>query len=92
MKTIKFETESAAVTEILTAVITQVPNGANIAEQRRRMRLLDALEEMDASVLTLEDADFSLMKVIYDAFPFRVVHKDILAISSAIDSASGSDG
>lgn len=65
-----------------------LPNqGINPVQMRARIRVLDALEVSKGGVLTLEDADFKLLKETFSAYPFQGTHRDILTVSDDIESA-----
>lgn len=78
--------------EILRAVASQAQqNGADIAEVRKRIRILDALDKAkDSDVVTLEDADYDLLKGLYDRFRFAIAHRDLATICDDIWGAASS--
>lgn len=68
-------------------VLSLPPQGCNIADMRRRMKVMDAVEAATGDELTLEDADYDMLKGAYHAFPFRVAHKDLVAVADKFDGA-----
>lgn len=92
MKTINIETsETFKPLDILKSVVETDATGRGIqlAEQRRRMKVLDKIESAkDAVVLHLEDAEHELVKGLYNSFPFKGVHADLIRLADAIDAAS----
>jgi hypothetical protein len=65
-------------------VIAQVANLSpsrpiSVDEMRRRVRILDALEKADDTLL-LEDADHAILKAAVEAFPFNVADAGLLRI------------
>ncbi len=69
---------------VLLEALSLPPQGCNIAEMRKRMRVMDALEAAQGDELTLEDADYELLKNVFHANQFRLVHKDLLAIADTL--------
>jgi hypothetical protein len=91
MKAIKLlKGEMFSSKQVLTEVMAVPVNGCNIADMRRRMRVMDAIEaaSFDESSgggeLTLEDADYELLKSAFHQNQFRLVHRDLLAIADSL--------
>jgi len=84
-RTIKLiEGEMFSSKRVLVEVLSLPPQGCNIAEMRRRMRVMDAIEAAQGDEMTLEDADYELLKNVFHANQFRLVHKDLLAIADTL--------
>jgi hypothetical protein len=84
-KTIKLiEGEMFNSKRVLIEVLSLPPQGCNITEMRKRMRVMDAIEAAQGDELTLEDADYDLLKGVFHANQFRLVHKDLLAIAGTL--------
>ena len=90
-KTIKLiEGEMFSSKRVLIEVLSLPPMGCNIADMRKRMRVMDAIEAapFDAGSgvgeLRLEDADYELLKSVFHSNQFRLVHKDLLAIADTL--------
>jgi hypothetical protein len=91
-KTIKLiEGEIFSSKRVLIEVLSLPPQGCNIADMRKRMRVMDAIEaapfdkSSGVGELTLEDADYDLLRGVFHANQFRLVHKDLLAIADSLD-------
>lgn len=65
-------------------VLSLPPQGCNIADMRRRMKVMDAIEACDGDELTLEDAEYDVLKAAYHGFPFRLAHKDLVVIADTL--------
>ena len=66
--------------------------GIPVPEMRRRIRILDALDRAAMAfspepLLSLEDADYDVLRAVYGAFPWRASHIDIVRTADAIDAA-----
>lgn len=84
-KTIKLhEGETFASKRVFVEVLSLPPQGCNFNDMRRRMKVMDAIEACTGDELILEDADFELLKGAFNAFPFRLVHKDIVAVGETL--------
>lgn len=59
--------------------------GINIEEQRKRMRILDAVEKANDE-LVLEDADAEILKGLVNAMPWAVVKKEIVQFSDDVSA------
>ena len=83
-KTIKLHNgETFTSKRLLVEVLSLPPQGCNFNDMRRRMKVMDAIEAADGE-LALEDADFELLKGCFNSFPFRLVHKDIMAVGETL--------
>jgi nicotinamide riboside kinase len=69
---------------VLVEVLSLPVQGCNIADMRKRMRVMDAIEKAEGDDVTLEDADYELLKGVFHANQFRLVHKDLLAIADTL--------
>jgi hypothetical protein len=65
---------------------TDSERGIGIPEMRKRLRILDALDSADGE-LTLEDADWELLKGLIARFPFAVAHREIVQVSDDVENA-----
>lgn len=84
-KTIKlYEGDTYTSKRVFTDVMSLPPQGCNIADMRRRMKVMDAIEACTGDELTLEDADYDVLKGAYHGFPFRLAHKDLVAIADTL--------
>ena len=73
--------EGTSVKNVIKAVMETPPPGGGItpAEMRKRIRVLDALDEADeADELTLEDADWSYLNKATQAFQFAKADGNLL--------------
>ena len=77
----------------LIKTIVQIPSdprqGLNIDEVKKSVRVLDALEEAKDK-LTLEDADYNLLRTKVNAFKFSYAHKNIVTFADDITGAKKS--
>lgn len=74
--------------EILTIVASQATQGTNVADMRRRCRLLDAVEKAgDAPSMLLEDADHAFLVQLVNAFQFATANPKLLAVLDDIIEA-----
>jgi hypothetical protein len=69
---------------VLVEVMSLPPMGCNIADMRKRMRVMDAIEAAQGDEVTLEDADYDLLKGVFHSNQFRLVHKELLAIADTL--------
>ncbi len=84
-RTIKLiEGEMFSSKRVLIEVLSLPPQGCNLAEMRKRIRVIDAIEAAQGDEMTLEDADYELLKNVFHANQFRLVHKDLLAIADTL--------
>lgn len=84
-KTIKLiEGEMFNSKRVLIEVLSLPPQGCNIYEMKKRMRVMDAIETAEGGEVTLEDADYQLLKTVFETNQFRLVHKDLLAIADTL--------
>jgi len=74
---------------ILTSVVQVAQDGIRYDEIKKRMRILDALENVKAEDLAfwLEDADWELLKTCINAFKFGAAHKSLVQIIEAVMEA-----
>lgn len=86
MKTIKLhDGETFKSKRILVEVLSLPPQGSNLADMRKCIKIMDAIEAAEGPELTLEDADYDLLKGQFLAFQFRLVHKDLVAIADGFE-------
>jgi hypothetical protein len=89
MKTIALRKDTQLKTkDVLTEILSRAPQGMNIDEMRRRMRVLDLLEKNQSETLSLEDADWQMVKQLYVSHPFAMAHKDLLTIGDDVENAA----
>lgn len=93
MRTIPLKTlgpEPAVVyADVLREVVRRPLNpqaGANIAEMRQSIRVLDVLDAANGS-LELEDADYQHLKAKLDAMPWNVVDRRLVQLIDDVDNA-----
>lgn len=86
-KTIKLhEGDTFTSKRTFTEVLSLPPQGMNVGEMRRRMKVMDKIEAATGEVLTLEDAEYDIIKSAFQTFPFRLGHKDLVAIDDTINT------
>jgi hypothetical protein len=74
--------------EILSLVATQSPGRSiGVAEMRRRVKVLDALDNMDSNVLVLEDQDHKMLVDALESFPWSQASRPLLALIDAVNEA-----
>lgn len=63
--------------------------GIDYAEQRRRMRLLDAVEKIgdEGGTLELEDADFDLLARLLKVYPFQLASAELVRFIDSVCDA-----
>ncbi len=71
--------------DLIKACVNNVgQQGATMEEQRKRMRILDALESSDTS-LELEDADANLLKGLVQSMQWAIVNKNLVEFGDAVE-------
>jgi hypothetical protein len=89
MKTIKLiKGEAFNSRQMFTEILSLPAQGCSIADMRRRIKILDAIEGSQGDELRIEDADFELLKSIFNGTQFRIAHKNVLAIADTLESAT----
>jgi hypothetical protein len=84
-KTIKLiQGETFSSKQAFIDVVRLPPQGCDLVEMKKRWRVLEALEAAGDDEVTLEDADYELLKSAYNSNRFPVVHKDLLAIADTL--------
>lgn len=93
MKTIPLKTlgpqPEIVYADVLREVVRRPLNpqtGADIAEMRQSIRVLDALESANGS-LTLEDADYQHLKMKLEAMPWNVIDRRIVQLIDDVSNA-----
>ena len=61
--------------------------GFKVAELKKRMRILDALEKSAGGALLLEDADYEHLMRLLDKVEFNQVNRDLMSVIEAIETA-----
>jgi hypothetical protein len=69
---------------VFVEVLSLPAGGCNIADMRKRMRVMDAIEAADGDEATLEDADYELLKSVFHGNQFRLAHRDLLTIADTL--------
>lgn len=96
MKFVKFrvfpgDAEKGIPTQTTRGIILDVmqiaPQGANVEDMRRRMRVLDALDAADPTGMRIEDADHKVLVDAVKVFPFARPNRDLLTICDDIIEA-----
>jgi hypothetical protein len=86
MKTIKLHNGATFTSQrVLKEVLELPPQGCTISAMRQRIKIMDAIEAAEGDQLQLEDADYELLKGQFQAFQFRLAHKDLVAIADGFD-------
>jgi len=75
----------------LEKIVTLASNGATIEEIRKRIRILDALESAKDGVLLVEDADWDLLRTLFNSFRFGAAQRGLLDIADEINNATSKD-
>ena len=102
LKTVKFKlpNEAEARTldykEFLQGALTFPADGMLVADVRKVMRILDALDQAKSDihkqpVLVLEDSDHAKLVEIFSRVKFTVVHQAVLDFADAINCTNGKD-
>lgn len=93
MKTISFPAATDHQPRVIIKTVVETPSHEgsqqvpiSISEMRQRIRILDVLDK-STDTLTLEDADYDRLVALFDAFPFGMAHRDIVALADAIAGA-----
>jgi len=74
---------------LLNIVANQPPEkGLTITAMKDRMRILDAIVLADKGDITLEDADFNMLKKLYNEYGWLTPHKDIIELADHLDELS----
>jgi hypothetical protein len=60
--------------------------GLNLDQMRKNMKLLDRFESMKSGKLELDEFEWNNIKNAVNAFPWAMVHKDIVALGDYIDA------
>lgn len=86
IKNIKLGNNESNYKELITASLNFVPQekGLKIDEQRKRLRILEALEKSDGVTLTLEDADAETLVALIDSMVWAIFSKDIVQFTDDI--------
>mgnify|MGYP000901203918 CR=1 FL=1 len=73
--------------DIIRDVMQIAPQGSNLDDMRKRMRVLDALDAADPTGVSIEDADHKVLVDAVKAFPFVRLSKGLLQICDDIIEA-----
>lgn len=83
--TIKYRDNLLSRVELLKLVVNHATErGITISDMRTRMRILDVLEGSGDNI-NIEDADFTLMKKLFDQYGWLQLHKDIIELADHLD-------
>lgn len=71
-------------------IVTNNPpeRGLPISAMKERMRILDAIEKADKGDITLEDAEFTTLKRLFDEYGWLTPHKDIIELADHLDEVA----
>lgn len=82
------------VIKVLRGVLSQSGQneGINVQEMKKRLRIDDALDEVEADglggyILQLEDAEYAHLKDMLERFPFRFYSRDVVKLFDDYKSA-----
>lgn len=89
MKTIKLQTGAFPSRDIMRKVIEHPAHGATISVMRAHIRVLDALDKLEAAAteLQLEDQDHATLVNAVSATTFTVANRDLLSVIEDIVNA-----
>lgn len=69
---------------VLKQVMNASPKGMLLDEMRKRIKIMDALDEMARLTLDVDEEQFKLITGALINFQFGVAHKDLLAVIDAV--------
>lgn len=72
---------------VLKQVMNISPRGLLLDEMRRRIKIMDLLDEMVRTEVPLDEDQFRLVSEALTTFHFNVASKDLLAVIDAVLSA-----
>jgi hypothetical protein len=79
----------------LLKIVTNTPpeKGLTITAMRERMKILDILDDCKGAnefktEFTLEDAQFTLLKKLFDEYGWRTPHKELIELADHLDELS----
>ena len=75
----------------LAIIICEAPakdKSLTFAEMLKRQRIIDALSKSNQEFAELEDADFSLLKSLFENFDFAKVSTDIIEFGNHLEEVS----
>lgn len=75
--------------DLLKIIINTVPQGGlTVEEMKKRLRLIESLDKANetTSSISLEDADFDLLKTQTIDYKWGALHKDIIDLVDSINS------
>jgi hypothetical protein len=73
---------------VLKQVMNASPRGMLLDEMRKRIKIMDALDEMARISLDVDEEQFKLLVGALSNFPFGFAHKDLLTIIDGVLEAS----
>jgi hypothetical protein len=76
--------------EILMNILEAAPNGADIGEIRKAIKLIDKIE-LAENVVDLEDSEYEYLKEKFYGIKFAKISKDIAQLADRIDNAMPQD-
>ena len=83
---IRFQDKLLSYGDLLSVVLDEPPNsGVKINEMRERMKILDKISAAKDADIELEDAEFSKVKLLFDAFGWPHNHKDLIGLSDHLE-------
>ena len=72
---------------VLKQVMNASPRGMLLDEMRKRIKIMDMLDEMARVSLDVEEDQFKLIVGAITNFPFGIAHKDLLAVIDGVIDA-----
>lgn len=72
---------------VLKMVMNQNPRGMLLDEMRKRIKIMDALDEAARVSLEVDEEQFKLINGALINFPFGLAHKDLLAVIDEVLAA-----
>lgn len=76
--------------DVLRSSVAAAPNGINVDQMRKRIRVLDVLDKAAGDSFTLEDADHQTLVGVLNAQPWARADRELLAlIDDVLNAKSG---
>lgn len=80
MKLIPLRTGTFDSKEVFIQAVRSIPQGGDLLELRKRVRVLDRIEKATNDKLYLEDQDHQCLVKALETQPWAIAHADLLAI------------
>lgn len=89
MRVIQLREDTPIKSSVLLGTVlgTSPTNSITVDEIRKRVRILDLVENSTDGTLVLEDSDYAFLNRLIQSFPFSVANKDLLSIIDTITEA-----